>query len=207
MFENHINLSKKYKAFTLAEVLLTLLIIGVVASLVIPNLINDTQDAELKVAWKKAYGTIAQTYKLARLDDPTVVSGYNCSDGSGKNFYNALKNTMGYTKECIRHTFGNCWADNGVSPDSSVYDPSCPYFKLDRQDDSAAFVARDGTFWLLYGNGTTINCPILAIDLNGNKGPNQWGTDVLSMRIAYDTIKFGECTIPAAILNTKDYLK
>ncbi len=37
----------KKKGFTLAEVLITLLIIGVVSSLVIPALINDTKNAEL----------------------------------------------------------------------------------------------------------------------------------------------------------------
>ncbi len=40
------------KGFTLAEVLITLLIIGILASLIIPAVINDTKEAELKVALK-----------------------------------------------------------------------------------------------------------------------------------------------------------
>ena len=43
------------KGFTLAEVLITLLIIGVVASLTIPAIINNTQEAENKTVWKIVY--------------------------------------------------------------------------------------------------------------------------------------------------------
>lgn len=190
-------------AFTLAEVLLTLLIIGVVASLVIPNLINDTQDAEYKIAWKKAYGNIVQIFMLSKQEDPTIFDGYNCADGSGRNIYNALKNTMGFAKECNGNTFGNCWSNTGVNPDS-VLDPGCPYFMQSRQNNSSAFVARDGTFWLLYSWNNSTGCPIMAVDINGNKGPNQWNKDVFDFRVAYGVIKLSECAVTP---NATNYLK
>jgi prepilin-type N-terminal cleavage/methylation domain-containing protein len=189
-------------AFTLAEVLLTLLIIGVVASLVIPNLINDTQDAELKVAWKKAYGTIEQTFRLARLDDSTIFSGYNCTDGSGYNIFNALKNTMGMVKECNGNTFGNCLPNQGINPDDSV--PAwCSNFKLIKQNTARAFVARDGSTWLLY-SVSSVTCPIIAIDVNGNKGPNQWNKDVLTIGVYNDKVNIDPCYMTT---NSSNYLK
>ena len=41
-------------AFTLAEVLITLGIIGVVAAMTIPTLISNTNGAQFKTAYKKA---------------------------------------------------------------------------------------------------------------------------------------------------------
>jgi prepilin-type N-terminal cleavage/methylation domain-containing protein len=59
--------------FTLAEVLLTLLIIGVVASLVIPGIIADTQEQELKTAWKKAYATISNAARLQLAEEDRLM--------------------------------------------------------------------------------------------------------------------------------------
>lgn len=47
------NCFDRKNAFTLAEVLITLGIIGVVAAMTIPTLMNKTNDAELKSAYKK----------------------------------------------------------------------------------------------------------------------------------------------------------
>lgn len=62
-------IKNKFSAFTLAEVLITLGIIGVVAALTIPTLMNNTQDAECKTAWKKAFSTINQAYNMMKIDN------------------------------------------------------------------------------------------------------------------------------------------
>lgn len=51
-----------FKGFTLAEVLITLGIIGVVAAMTMPALINATKNAELKTASKKGYSVVAPSY-------------------------------------------------------------------------------------------------------------------------------------------------
>ena len=53
----------KRKAFTLAEVLITLVIIGVIAAITIPSLINKTNEQETVVAVKKAYSILSQAYQ------------------------------------------------------------------------------------------------------------------------------------------------
>ncbi len=50
--------------FTLAEVLITLGIIGVVAAMTMPTLINSTQGAQYKAAYKKALSAISQGVTL-----------------------------------------------------------------------------------------------------------------------------------------------
>lgn len=50
----------KHKGFTLAEVLITLVIIGVIAAITVPSLIQTTQKKENIVRFKKALSTINQ---------------------------------------------------------------------------------------------------------------------------------------------------
>ncbi len=55
---------KKMMGFTLAEVLTTLMVIGVVAAMTIPTLMNSTNDQQLKVAYKKAMSVLGQGIQL-----------------------------------------------------------------------------------------------------------------------------------------------
>ena len=62
--------NKRMNGFTLAEVLITLGIIGVVAAMTMPTLMNSTQGAQYKAAYKKALSAIAQGITLnVALDD------------------------------------------------------------------------------------------------------------------------------------------
>ena len=55
-------------AFTLAEVLITLGIIGVVAALTIPTLVQNYKKREVETSLKKIYSTVNQAIKKAELD-------------------------------------------------------------------------------------------------------------------------------------------
>ena len=57
-------MTKTSKAFTLAEVLTTLMVIGVVAAMTIPTLINSTEDQQHRVALKKAISVLGQAIQL-----------------------------------------------------------------------------------------------------------------------------------------------
>ena len=59
------------KGFTLAEVLITLGIIGVVAAMTIPTLISKSQQRQHVVAWRKAYSALAQGVRLMQADEAT----------------------------------------------------------------------------------------------------------------------------------------
>ena len=65
--------------FTLAEVLITLGIIGVVAAMTMPTLMNSTQGAQYKTAFKKSLSALSQAITLnMALDDvnfSTVIAG------------------------------------------------------------------------------------------------------------------------------------
>ena len=72
-------------AFTLAEVLITLAIIGVVAAMTIPTLVNKYQDRVNETRYKKAISMLSQAVQLsmAEIDSPGNMKNtdlWNCKD-------------------------------------------------------------------------------------------------------------------------------
>ena len=101
-------------AFTLAEVLITLGIIGVVAAMTMPTLINSTQGAQYKTAYKKALSVMSQAVvmniALEDYDLSQTVAGTNTTaesaDGADdaeevggvQSIYALFKNRMNVVK-------------------------------------------------------------------------------------------------------------
>ena len=92
-------------AFTLAEVLITLGIIGVVAAMTMPTLINSTQGAQYKTAYKKALSVLSQAvvmnialedYDLSQTVDGA--SNGQTADGEAQTLYTLFKNRMNVVK-------------------------------------------------------------------------------------------------------------
>ena len=72
--------SNKKVAFTLAEVLITLGIIGVVAALTIPSLIQHHRNQVVETRLKKVYSVVNQALVLAELDYGSREYWYNLND-------------------------------------------------------------------------------------------------------------------------------
>ena len=100
-------------AFTLAEVLITLGIIGVVAAMTMPTLINSTQGAQYKTAYKKALSVMSQAVvmniALEDYDLSQVVAGTNTKAGStvggAQSLYDLFKNRMNVVKVASTNNF------------------------------------------------------------------------------------------------------
>ena len=60
------------KGFTLAEVLITLGIIGVVAAMTIPSLIQSYKEKATVTAVKQSYSIFAQALKMVTIDNPDL---------------------------------------------------------------------------------------------------------------------------------------
>lgn len=161
-------------AFTLAEVLITLGIIGVVAAMTMPTLMNSTQGAQYKAAYKKALSALSQAVTLnVALDD------YNFSTASGSttengSVYAIFKNRMNVVKT-IEGTTG---------------------YLIDLGDkDKAGFksgkINEGSNYTLFFNDGIVFSFPTTAanctndetinnvtickgfIDVNGEKNPNR----------------------------------
>ncbi len=83
-------------AFTLAEVLITLGIIGVVAAMTMPTLLNSTQGAQYRTAFKKAISVLSQAVVLnIALDDYDLSEVTSTeTDGTSPSLYNLFHNRM-----------------------------------------------------------------------------------------------------------------
>ena len=66
----------KRSGFTLAEVLITLVIIGVIAAMTIPTLMNNTNSQEYRTALKKAISMLNQAITMQYALDGTQVNDY-----------------------------------------------------------------------------------------------------------------------------------
>jgi len=168
-------------AFTLAEVLITLGIIGVVAAMTIPVLVKEANSIALKTAYKKAYSVASQAYNTSINENGGGFGGYTFSTTLSYTKYDAVKSKLKVIQSCDYGSGANgkCWPSQGVGlkgylvPGCSGWSNSGGY-----QNTNTSFVSSDGMFWMLYSYSTTTGADMLAVDVNGEKGPNDWGKDV-----------------------------
>lgn len=165
-----VQLYTQYTAFTLAETLITLAIIGVVAALVIPMLMNKTNDKELVTMTKSVYADIYQALNNYRLDNGGVVDNLSGSFDAARD---QLKPYFNYTKLCNYYddVKGKCWSDhnfllNGVEDNGLAY--------------GSGMILNNGAFLLI---SSYDGAGDIFFDVNGFKGPNKWGLDIFSANI------------------------
>lgn len=157
-----------FTAFTLAEVLITLGIIGVVAAITIPALMNNIQDAQYKTAYKKAFSVLTQALQQTANDnDLQYRSTWTDATARDGNFL-AIMQRFKVAKYCDGTTiFGDkCWDSSGEGYNSHNF----PAYTT-----SACFVDNSGMSWCNEGEGSAI-----LVDTNGFKKPNQFGKDRFS---------------------------
>ena len=159
--------------FTLAEVLITLGIIGVVAAMTMPTLMNSTNGAQYKTAYKKALSVLSQAVVLnVALDDydmsqATETSAAKATDGSSASLYNLFNNRMNVVKTA---TTGTGWT---ASNNSKIKFAQASNYTLFFNDGIVfSFKNNDGN--CTEGNATTTEDKCYGvIDVNGEKNPNK----------------------------------
>lgn len=179
--------------FTLAEVLIALVIVGILA-LILLGVIQNIQNQELKAAAKKGLSSVTQAYNLAVHDNGGGFGAYNSDLSACYVKFKALMSKMKVIKYCPYGgtSFGNCWAQNGVGR-KGINVSNCSSWTNKsgngQQGGNPSFITADGMYVMLYAfnDGTTGN-DVIAIDVNGEKGPNDWGKDVFTFKILDTTI-------------------
>ncbi len=179
-----------YSGFTLAEVLITLAIIGVVAALTIPSVVRNYQERQIVTQLKKAYSSLSQAFNLAVLQngDPTGwdLIGMNSAQGN-KNLRDKMVPYLKTIKIC--QDGEKCFSDkrrdlNGVERSISLNDANvCSNIQLS-DGTMAAFRVWDKDCKL-----SNMYCGQITVDLNGYKQPNQLGRDIFAFYVLQDRIK------------------
>lgn len=181
---------KKKLAFTLAEVLITLGIIGIVAAMTIPALINKKQKAEIETQLKENYSIIQQSLKMAENDDIAIDSYLAENIESVKSwFYTNLAPYMKYSHVCFNAE--GCWQSMGptktLAGTVARYNQTnigVGYNIVTIKLNNGANVSFDsyGTndIKTLLGRNCTYEDKALGIfiDVNGDRKPNIIGKDI-----------------------------
>ena len=180
-------------AFTLAEVLITIGIIGVVASMTIPTLMKDIEKKDLVTANKKARAVLLAGLKTAAYDNGGTLNGYNLGVNAGE-YFRLAKNCNTATTDRY-----SCWHATGVA---KRLQQDGTYANLDSAT-TGSVVTMDGMF-LKFSNSnldcskpqTTNSCHIIDftggycgtyyIDINGARKPNLYGEDIREIQLWAD---------------------
>ena len=169
--------------FTLAEVLITLAIIGVVAALTMPSLINNTQGAQFKTAFKKAMSIMSQAVVMNIALDDYDLSGTNenneAEKGDSVSLYALFTNRMNLTDMSGYDEVDN----NNYSPYLTGDDASTLSSSTSNVTGNYVFYTNDGmlitfpkdAYACTEDNYVENNC-LGFIDVNGTKGPNKIAT-------------------------------
>ncbi len=194
---------KNTKAFTLAEVLITLGIIGVVAAMTIPVLVQKHQEQENIVKLKKFYSTFSQAIEHAKVDYGEMSEWSDNEDkiAASVDWVHILKQYLNITKECTTTGDFSCFADNHATL-SGAEDNWKRVGNWANVCGISNFVMSDGTAVRLavysptctYQNseGHTTVCGLVSVDLNGYKKPNVQGKDSFGFLLLKDKlIPFG----------------
>ena len=168
----------KRLGFTLAEVLITLGIIGVVAAMTMPTLMNSTNGAQYKTAYKKALSVLSQAVVLnVALDDYDMSQTLSTATSEGASLYNMFNNRMNVVKTGgEKYTSMN--EHNGKKVDFGSDANYTLYF-----NDGITFTFPENASQCTEGNATTDAAKngtdaapgycYGAIDVNGAKNPNK----------------------------------
>lgn len=220
-----INMSKckvKKQAFTLAEILITLSILGVIAAITIPSTIQKFQDKVQITAFKKAYSMLNSAFDIAIAENGPldtwqwpVPQGANYTPENGTYIGDILKKYLNLQKYC--GSTNDCWS----------------YLKNDEYKDVSGNTIFFRNSWkggkMILKNGTRIAFTMptvdtlqngrnpqsqVYVDTNGEKGPNRLGYDIftigyykngLTVSGGYFGINADHCNPKAAVQSNRNW--
>ncbi len=205
---------KRCFAFTLAEVLITLAIIGVVAALTIPSVVQKYKEQATVTAVKKIYSTLSQAYNMALvehgspenwntetwyIEDPENPDQTTYAPDGAINLANIMAPYMKTAKNC--GTEAGCWYDG------YTYQMDGTVFREGERSDLSKILLQDGTAIAFGGKlqgSSEGNLAWILVDINGKKSPNTYGHDIFSFYITPKGVyPFGGAVNP--IYSFEDY--
>lgn len=173
-------------AFTLAEVLITIGIIGIVAAITIPTISKNIRHKELQQQFKKSYAIMSQAIAYTKMDlgVEKIWQTYTYHDGStyvnAPEFVNAFHNRL---KIVGGKTSNQPFVNRYPSPSRNYTNTANAYWD---------YIGRANPSDLL-PDGSSVDCMInasrinVSVDLNGPyKKPNRAGYDIFYFEVGSD---------------------
>lgn len=194
IFKNYIKSNIRI-GFTLAEVLITLVIIGIIAAITIPAVINTYVETSTVSKVKKVVSTIGQAKMLAEnVNGPVEDWDFNCIytlQNSAK-FWSYLRPYMQVAKDC--GSSNNCYNVSKVyllngTEHTYNYSNVNYIYKVALADGTVIWFrpAESGKCSITEGQVPN-SCAYIYFDINGEKKPNTIGRDIFSVVFSKDGI-------------------
>lgn len=175
----------KKKGFTLAEALITLVIIGVIAALTIPAILINTEQNEYRSAFKKALAMLNQVIELnIALDGYGPLNADDWASTTGDTLFDMFRRRMNVISVSTEYTRGNDagtankafftadgmryeFPQNPTVANGTFGSAHCAYPDIDSLKDES------GNYYVEDDEGEKRDTPCLIIvDVNGEKRPN-----------------------------------
>ncbi len=182
-------MNNKFLGFTLAEVLITIGIIGVVSAITIPNLLTNVRNKDLQAQLKKTYSEWNQVAMQFMNDNEQSIPDYASEYGLDAMINELPKYVKGFSK------FSD-WTYKDTD-DTNNADNTTPYpIYLLRHNKTRTHTPCDVSGYrndisgkyILFDDAPAagFNGPRLCIDLNGDKRPNTLGVDIFNFLFTTD---------------------
>ncbi len=169
-------------AFTLAETLITLAIIGIVAALTMPALIQRYQEKVTVTKLKKMYNTLTNAHSYILYENNYNVQWLNIFDEAGAiDTYEKFKPYLKVIKDCNTQKSG-CFPTDYTKKNGGYHTPyDSRYYKVILSDGS-------GIMFRAGGNNEQEFYADIFYDVNGEKAPNKWGHDLFEFLVIGDKL-------------------
>jgi prepilin-type N-terminal cleavage/methylation domain-containing protein len=178
---------KNFKiAFTLAEVLITIAIVGVVAAITIPSLLNKYYEKQTLNRLKHFQSEFAQAMRMAEEESGDM-------EGWFTDFNNEIKDAQEVAT--YLKPFFKLALDCGQTDTRNDCVPNL-YYKEKNGNGRENYVIKNyykvkllngSSVWWAYNHGEKLLH--VYIDTNGTKSPNTWGKDFFMFEYANKTLK------------------
>lgn len=160
---------KTSRGFTLAEVLLTLGIIGIVAAMTIPTVIKNINDVQFKSAYKKAYSSAVNAFNMVKSQEGEFNTLNSSTDGANACLnWDLFSSKFKKAKVCNNSDNAMCWSTAGESSNTGP------------ASSARAFIDNSGAAWSMRGlcsGAGAWSVSWFVVDTNGFTMPNKYGQD------------------------------
>ncbi|MBR6163932.1 hypothetical protein IKQ26_08610 [bacterium] len=176
--------------------MITLVIIGVIAAITVPTLMNKFQEEQTISKLTSTYSILSQAVKMAEIHNGKIETwdiGTGDSPEGAIKLYNYIAPEIKKLKSCGSDT--GCFADTykNLQGNNAPYNPNT-------WNRYARGILNNGTSFIIWSSGSNCNlnlsinnngslsrtCGAFLVDINGNKKPNRYGYDYFCFYITKD---------------------
>ena len=172
----------------MSEVLITLGIIGIVAALTMPSLINNATDRKYRGARQKALATIGGAIR-----NITVTEGIGNAVDAEDFVENHLRKQIQIVKTCKNNDLSSCGIETNPNAITTLTEPktkiTMPKIIGDLTTGISSGEATDVTstsYGFVMSNGYSVNLFYNPNCMNDNKDTHHWGQDRVCVNAIYD---------------------